>query len=166
MSDDESQNGALARSTFRLHRDGLGRLVFVTSAGEEHVGVAPVRGFPVSDPNFGVSIVDENGGELVWIRRLTDLPAPLRELVEQELQQREFMPVLRSIVWISANSEPCEWEVETDRGHTMFLLTTDEDVRRIDDHRAMITDSNGIAYLIQDIAALDQRSRRYLERYL
>ncbi len=126
----------------------------------------PVRGFPVSDPDYGVSIVDDNGGELVWIRRLKDLPAQLRELIEQELDQLEFMPVLSRIVRISANSEPCEWDVETDRGRTTFLLKTDEDVRRIDDRRAMITDSNGIPYLIDDIDALDQKSRRYLERYL
>ncbi len=90
----------------------------------------------------------------------------LRELIEQELDQREFMPVLSRIVRISANSEPCEWEVETDRGRTTFLLKTDEDVRRIDDRRAMITDSNGIPYLIENIDALDSKSRRYLERYL
>ncbi len=140
--------------------------MFVNAAGQEHAGVEPVRGFPVSDPDYGVSIVDDNGGELVWIRRLADLPAQLRELIEQELDQREFMPVLSRIIQISANSEPCEWEVETDRGRTTFLLKTDEDVRRIDEHRAMITDSNGIPYLIDNIDALDPKSRRYLERYL
>jgi hypothetical protein len=166
MNQRESENGEPGRTNFRLHRDALGQLVLVNAAGQQHVNVAPVRGFPVSEPDYGVAIVDENGAELVWIRRLADLPQQLRELVEQELDQREFMPELRRIVWISANSEPCEWQVETDRGRTSFLLKTDEDVRRIDDRRAMVTDTNGISYLIEDIAALDAKSRRYLERYL
>jgi hypothetical protein len=76
------------------------------------------------------------------------------------------MPVLRRIVRISANSEPCEWEVETDRGCTTFVLKIDEDVRRLDDRRAMVTDANGVSYLIADLETLDAGSRRYLERYL
>jgi Domain of unknown function (DUF1854) len=166
MSQRESDNGAPARIDFRLHHDPLGQLVFVSAAGQEHIGVAPVRGFPVSEPDYGISIVDDNGAELIWIRHLGDLPAHMRELIEQELDQREFMPQLRRIVSISANSEPCEWEVETDRGRTKFLLKTDEDVRRIDDRRAMVTDTSGISYLIEDVTALDAKSRRYLERYL
>jgi hypothetical protein len=146
--------------------DPLGRLVFRDGAGREYVDVTPVRGFPISAPDYGVSICDSSGRELMWIERLTDLPAAAREILEADLAQREFMPVLRRIVRISANSEPCEWDVETDRGRTRFLLKIDEDVRRLDGCRAMVTDSNGVSYLIPDVSALDTASRRYLERYL
>ena len=73
---------------------------------------------------------------------------------------------MRRIVRMAAFSEPSEWVVETDRGETRFLLGNEEDVHRIDDKRAMIVDTNGVRYLIADIAALDGHSRRILERYL
>ncbi len=146
--------------------DPLGRLVFRDSAGSEHIDVTPVRGFPISEPDYGVSICDVEGHELLWIERLSQLPAAARETLTADLALREFMPELQRIERISANSEPCEWEVVTDRGPTRFVLKIDEDVRRLDDRRAMVTDANGVSYLIADLAALDTASRRYLERYL
>jgi hypothetical protein len=149
-----------------LSYDSLGRLVFRDGAGREHVDVTPVRGFPISEPDYGISICDADGHELLWIERLSQLPIGVRDTLESDLAQREFMPVIERIERISANSEPCEWEVLTDRGRTSFVLKIDEDVRRLDDQRAMVTDANGVSYLIPDLAALDAGSRRYLERYL
>jgi hypothetical protein len=146
--------------------DTLGRLVFRDAQGGEHVDVTPVRGFPISEPDYGVSICDSEGRELLWIERLTDLPAEPRATLQMELSRREFMPVLQRIVRISTNAEPCEWDVETDRGRTSFVLRSDEDVRRLDDGRSMVTDANGVSYLIPDLESLDAASRRYLERYL
>jgi uncharacterized protein DUF1854 len=146
--------------------DSLGRLVFRDVSGREHVNVTPVRGFPISEPEFAVSICDVDGRELLWIERLSSLSAVARETLEADLAQREFMPVLQRIVKVSTNAEPCEWEVVTDRGRTTFVLKSDEDVRRIDERRAMVTDANGVSYLIPDLATIDAASRRYLERYL
>jgi hypothetical protein len=146
--------------------DSLGRLVFRDAEGREHVDVTPVRGFPISEPDYGVSICNADGRELLWIERLTDLPGEPRDVLQRDLARREFMPILQRIVRISTNAEPCEWEVETDRGRTSFVLRTDEDVRRLEGRRAMVTDANGVSYLIPDLEALDAASRRYLERYL
>ena len=146
--------------------DKLGRLVFRDADGREHVDVTPVRGFPISEPDYAVSICDVDGLELLWIERLSDLPGAPREVLRTDLAQREFMPILQRIVRISTNAEPCEWEVETDRGRTSFVLRTDEDVRRLEGRRAMVTDANGVSYLIPDLDLLDASSRRYLERYL
>jgi hypothetical protein len=159
-----SQENLLTNIAFS--HDALGRLSYRDPTGREHFEVTPVRGFPVSDPDYGVSICDSDGRELLWIERLSQLPDAARQTLASELSQREFMPIVHSILHISANSEPCEWQVETDRGPTSFVLKTDEDVRRLDDHRAMVSDANGVSYLIADVKMLDAKSRRYLERYL
>ncbi len=153
-------------SHLKLHHDAFGRLVATLADGVQHVGVTPIRGFPVSDPEFGVSLCNEDGRELLWIANLGELPLAVREIIQAELAQREFMPLLQQVIWISTNNEPCEWEVETDRGRTRFVLKSDEDIRRIDAQRAMVKDSNGVAYLIENMQAMNQVSRRYLERYL
>ena len=62
--------------------------------------------------------------------------------------------------------EPCEWEVETDRGRTTFVLKAEEDVRRLGPNQALILDSTGIRYLIADLNHLDAYSTTTLERYV
>jgi hypothetical protein len=151
---------------FTLEHDAFGRFVLVRADGVQHVGVEPVRGFPISDPHHGISLRDAEGRELVWIEDLALLPVGLRRELEAELAQREFMPQIQRILRISLQTDPCEWEVETDRGPTKFVLKSEENVRRHDKQRALVIDANGIRYLIADTKQLDRQSRRLLERYL
>jgi hypothetical protein len=149
----------------RIHRDAWGRLVLTDAEGREHVGVEPVRAFPLSDPEHGLSLCDADGREILWIDHLPELPpAVLRELTE-ELAKREFVPVIRRLLRVSPR-EPSEWVVQTDRGGTTFLLNSEDDVHRLDERRTLVTDSHGIRYLIVDPEKLDATSRRFLERYL
>jgi hypothetical protein len=128
----------------------------IDADGVEHVGVTPVRSFPVSAPDEGLAIVSAAGAEL----------PDERQAIEIELAEREFTPVLRRIVRITSTIEPAEWEVETDRGVTKFVLKSDDDIRRLEGDRAMILDASGIRYIIPDTRKLDSYSRRVLERYL
>jgi hypothetical protein len=151
---------------FTLHRDAWGRLVLTEADGRRHAGVVPVRGFPFSAPRGGIALCDASGRELRWLPDLEGLAGALREVVEEELARREFMPVIRRIRRVSPRVEPSEWEVETDRGVARFVLQSPDDVRRLDDRRAMITDAHGVRYLIVDLLALDGAGRRILERFL
>ena len=155
-----------AELAWRLHHDARGRLVLTDEAGCQHAGAQPVRAFPLSCPRDGVSICDAEGRELVWIDRLDDLPAELLRLLEEHLARREFVPVIRRIHTVSAAVEPSEWEVETDRGRTRFLLGTADDIHQLDDHTALFTDTHSIRYLLPDLRQLDAPSRRLLERFL
>jgi hypothetical protein len=152
--------------SFALSHDAWGRLVLTHSDGREHVGVELVRAFPLSDPRHGIAICDAKGRELLWLADLSSLPAPLARQIEEELAKREFVPVIRRILRVSAPVEPSEWEVETDRGRTAFVLNSEDDVHELDETRALIADAHGIRYLIPDIRQLDAESRRLLERYL
>jgi Domain of unknown function (DUF1854) len=151
---------------FGLHPDAWGRLVLTDADGRQYAGVEIVRAFPLSDPRRGISICDAKGRELMWLADLDALPPPLARQIEDELAKREFVPIIHRIVKVSAPVEPSEWEVETDRGRTSFVLNNDDDVHELEGHRALITDANGIRYLIPDIEQLDANSRRLLERYL
>ena len=71
-----------------------------------------------------------------------------------------------AILHMNSATEPSQWEVRTDRGETRFVVRQDEDVRRLDNHRALVIDAHGIRYLIEDTRELDAHSRRLLERYL
>jgi hypothetical protein len=162
----ETTRPASAGIDFDLRRDAWGRLVLTEPAGGEVAGVVPVRAFPFSAPGEGIALCDAAGRELRWLPRLDDLPAGPRALVEEELARREFLPVIRRVVRVTPRVEPSEWHVETDRGPARFVLQSPDDVRRLDDRRATLTDGHGVRYLIADLAALDTASRQVLERYL
>jgi hypothetical protein len=151
---------------FGLYRDEQGRLVYLDAAGDEHVGVAPVRAFPITGPQQWISICDSGGRELRSIKDLAELPPKLRQLVEEGLAEREFSPVLLRVKKVSRYLEPCQWDVDTDRGPTQFVLKSEDDVRRLGPHQAIIIDAHGIRYLVPDTRNLDATSRRIVERYL
>jgi hypothetical protein len=153
--------------TFRsLHLDSFGRLVLIDLSGDSHVGVTPVRAHPISAPDDGLSLVGSHGHELAWIERVADLPDGPRELLQSELSQREFHPKLTRLLEVSTFSTPSQWTVETDRGPFQFLLRSEEDIRRLDGDRLLITSSHGVQFFIPDRWALDKASKRLLERFL
>ncbi len=155
-----------APGSFGLSHDPYGRLVLVDSSGRRHIGVEPVRSFPISDPQHWISIVDAEGRELALIEDLGSLSAAVREVLEEDLGRREFVPHIRRILKVSTDSEPSEWSVETDRGPTRFQLSSGDDIRRLSPTSALVIDVHGTRYLIQDMRQFDAASRRYLERYL
>ena len=146
--------------------DPWGRLVLTLGDGESHVGVLPVRAFPISDPARWFVLCDAEGRELVCIPDLAALPPDNRELLAQELARREFVPVIRRVLQVSSYLEPAEWDVETDRGPTRFVLKSEDDVRRLGPYSALIQDAQGIRYLVPDTRELDRYGRRAVERYL
>ncbi len=134
--------------------------------GIEHVGVTPVRAYPILAPDDGIALVSDDGHEVAWIDRLSDLPASARMLVEAELEGREFMPEIQAITRVTSFATPSTWTVETDRGITHFVLRGEEDIRRIGHSALLISDSHGILFLIRDSLSLDRHSRKILDRFL
>ena len=156
----------ISTPNYQLRRDTFGRLLLTDADGETHVGIVPVRAFPIASPDQGIALVDPHGHELAWIDRLGDLPDEWRTLVESELAMREFMPVINRIVSVSSYATPSTWQVKTNHGDTRLVLKGEEDIRRLAPPALLIADSNGIYYLIRDRNALDQNSRRILDRFL
>jgi hypothetical protein len=153
-------------TTFQLHRDSFGKLVLTTNDGERHIGVIPVRAFPIQAPTRGISLVRDGGKEVAWIDDLADLEADLRALLEEEIEGREFIPEILHIKNVSSFATPCTWYVTTDRGDTEFVLKLDEDIRRVGESALLVADNHGINYLVRDMFHIDKHSRRILDRFL
>ena len=150
---------------WHLQRNTFGRLVLTDAQGLNHVGVVPVRAFPIDAPDEGLSLLGADGHELAWVERLSALPAALRQLLEEELAQREFTPVIQRIRAVSTFSTPSTWEVDTDRGPTNFVLRSEDDIRRLEGQALLILASHGVSFAVRDRLALDH-SRRLLDRFL
>jgi hypothetical protein len=157
---------SMEHDQFDLDRDEFGKLVLSTAGGERHIGVAPVRAFPIQAPDEGISLMTGDGREVAWIPTLADLAPDMRRLIEDELRGREFMPEIRAIGSVSSYATPSTWQVGTDRGDTSFVLRGEEDIRRIGQDTLLISDSHGIHFLLRDLAGLDRQSRKILDRFL
>lgn len=151
---------------FTLIRNPFGRLVFTGADGEVHESVVPVRAFPIGAPDDGIALVSGEGRELVWIDRLDTLPAASAALIREELESREFVPLVRRIRGVSSFACPSTWDVDTDRGDAQLVLKGEEDIRRLGRDKLLIADAHGIQYLIRDLTALDRGSRKILDRFL
>jgi hypothetical protein len=151
--------------THVLERDTLGRLVLIDAVGTRHVGVYPVRAFPITAPGAGISIMDQSGKELCWFDGTSTIPEGELAMIEEELAAREFMPVIEKITKVSTFATPSIWDIETDRGPTRIRLKGEEDIRRIAGNTLLIADSNGLQFLIQDSTRLDKVSKKLLDRF-
>ena len=151
-------------SELTFHRDTWGQLVLTFPDGTQHSGVEPVRCFPLSDPTHAIALLDAEGREILNLPALDVLAPAAHDILQRELTEREFVPVIQRIVATSAPHPPCRWDVDTDRGRTSFQLESDDDCRRLGPQGVLIADSNGIRYLIPEIGRLDASSQRIVRR--
>ena len=148
-----------------LERDTLGRLILIDASGVRHVGVYPVRAFPITAAGAGISIMDQSGKELCWFDAVSAIPELELGLIEDEMAAREFMPIIEKITKVSTFATPSIWDIETDRGPTRIRLKGEEDIRRIAGNTLLIADSNGLQFLIKDSTQLDKVSKKLLDRF-
>ena len=151
---------------FDLQRDAFGHWVLLMPDGTRHVPVTALRAYPVSAPHEGVALMDADGHEIYWIDALAQLTEPLRALVLQAINEREFLPEILQLTAVSSFATPSTWSVQTDRGDTQFLLKGEEDIRRLTGTVLLINDANGVQFMIRDLAAMDKHSRKLLDRFL
>lgn len=163
---DAERAGAMRAPGFALSRDAFGRLVLTLPDGIVHESVVPARAFPILEPQGGLALMSVEGHELAWIDDPAALPQPARDLIEEELASREFMPEISALLEVSSFATPSTWRVATDRGETELVLKGEEDIRRLPGGMLLIADIHGLQYLIRRPEALDRPSRKLLDRFL
>lgn len=153
-------------TTFPLSQDAWGQLVYTDVNDEVHVGVVPVRAYPISAPQENISLLNQAGQEVGWIEKLTHIDDAAQALIQRALKEREFMPVIQRIVSVSSFHTPSIWRIETNAGTTELTLKGEEDIRRLPGDALLIADRHGVNFMIQDMTQLDRQSRKWLDRFL
>lgn len=134
--------------------------------GELHTGVTVVRAFPISAPDEAVSVLSDQGHELLWLAQPLQLPSAQQQAVQAALQAREFMPEIQRVDAVSSFTTPSTWSVQTNRGQAQFVLRGEEDIRRLSGKTLIVADAHGVQFLIRDLPTLDRHSRKLLDRFL
>ena len=150
----------------QLQRNTLGRWVWLDALGLRHEQVVVVRAYPVTAPEQGVGVMDAEGHELAWFERLEAVAQPLQSLLREAMAEREFLPEIQRLLAVSSLVTPSVWTVQTDRGEARFMLKGEEDIRRLTGKSLIVSDADGVQYLIRDPLALDKPSRKLLDRFM
>jgi len=149
-----------------LERNPLGRWVWTDAQGVRHEQVVVVRAYPVTAPEQGAGVMDAEGHELAWFDRLDQVAQPLQALLREAIAEREFLPEIQQLKTVSSLVTPSVWTVQTDRGEARFMLKGEEDIRRLTGKTLIVSDVDGVQYLIRDPLALDKQSRKLLDRFM
>ncbi|MFM7026988.1 MAG: DUF1854 domain-containing protein [Limnohabitans sp.] len=150
----------------QLERNPMGRWVWTDARGTRHEQVVVVRAYPVTAPEQGAGVMDAEGHELAWFDRLDAVAQPLQDRLRQAIGEREFLPEIQRLKAVSSLVTPSVWTVVTDRGEARFMLKGEEDIRRLTGKTLIVSDADGVQYLIRDPMALDKHSRKLLDRFM
>ena len=149
-----------------LERNPLGRWVWTDHQGMRHEQVVVVRANPVTAPEQGVGVMDAEGHELAWFDRLDQVTESLQARLREAIGEREFLPEILRLKAVSSLVTPSVWTVQTSRGEARFMLKGEEDIRRLTGKALIVSDADGVQYLIRDPLALDKHSRKLLDRFM
>ena len=151
-----------ARVQLRVNEQGELELRLGDERVHTRVMIAPA--FPISRPNRFVYFRDKEGKELGLLVDPKRLDRESREIVLAQADQAYFMPHITRIAQVEERMGIARWEVETDRGWSSFdVVSRSESVWFVGRNRVVIRDADGNRYLIEDLSALDRRSRRLAE---
>ena len=151
----------------RVRLNEQGRLELRLPDGKVHQNARVVSAFPISRPNRFVYFLDEEGKELGLLVDPRKMDRECRDLLLTQADQAYFMPHIQRILRVEEKMGVARWEVETDRGWKSFeMVSRSESVWYVGRNRMLIRDADGTRYLIEDLSALDRRSRWLAELYL
>ncbi|MGH7491419.1 MAG: DUF1854 domain-containing protein [bacterium] len=157
------------KPAWHLSRNAEGRLVLYrqdVAGADEATPVQAVCCFPWSKPLAYISLRDDKGHEQILIEALDELSLEQRELIEEELAMRNFLPQVTQILDIADQMEFFHWEVMTTAGPRSFLTRRHERPRQFGNGQMMIRDICNDIYLVNRSEEMDPNSLRLLWVYL
>jgi hypothetical protein len=147
--------------------------VRVTVNGEVcYLRVVARCAFPQSHPDsfvqlFALGPDPERDEPIGMLESLEGLPESARKALTNSMHENYLVPRIRRIDAIDEVRHLYRWTVETDRGaHVFEMERIHENIRLLDERRAICRDTQDNRYEIPDVRKLDPDSRKLLARYL
>ena len=149
-------------SDFELRTSPAGRFECRPGGAGEFQDAKVRPCFPLSDPTHWFSIHDEEGHELGLVEAPSRLDGESRVALELALAAGGFLMRITRIESIESEHDIRTWEVDTEGGSRRFQTRMGSWPRKLDDGGVLVQDVAEDLYLIADVEALDDRSRKIL----
>ncbi len=127
----------------------------------------PMRAFPLSNPDQYIGFLDVQNKDIGIITNPALLDAESRKIMEEELEKRYFVPLIRKVLSVKEEFGTVTWKVETDRGQRDIMVRNIRDnLQELSASRIIVTDVDGNRYEFPDISRIDGRSQGIILRNL
>lgn len=134
-----------------------------TSTDRSWLAVRPFWAAPLSHPNKYLVLLDGKNKEIATIEDPSGLPPHIWEIFEKELSNRYLGTTIESIESVSSQFGVTFWKVHTNRGERTFVTQSlQENAQYLDEGQLLITDVEGNRFTIDNLDALDAKSRKLL----
>ncbi len=132
----------------------------------EPVRVALHRNFPFTFRWEYISVLDTDNYELATIRDIELFTGEEKEMLVKELERKYYSPEIQKIHSVKERFGFSYWDVETAGGRVTFTLQdTFKSIVRAGDNKLFFFDVDGNRFVIEDVDALDHKSRKRVEIY-
>jgi len=150
-----------------------GKLLCLKYKGEDIGRVSVKRMFPFEFESEYIAVSNENysrndiENEIGIIRNLNSLSVNQKELLEDELRKRYFIPEITEVEFVKEEYGNVSFKVNTTSGKREFVITDmGSNIKKLGNERIMLTDVFGNRYYIKDINNLDDKTLRIIEIWI
>jgi len=143
------------------------KLRLTIDGDRSYLRVKVVRAAPLSHPDRYICFLDAKDEVICMVDSLQSLEEEYRPLAEEDLDRRYLTARVERVHAIQMEFGVSYWEVDTDRGRREFVAKdVAENVQWMGDHRLLILDVDGNRFEVEDLGALDKRSRSLMDLVL
>lgn len=147
-----------------LDIDPVDGVVKASIRGTTYDGLKPFRPFPITAPWF-IMLIDREGKPAATIRNINELPHEERIKLDKILLTLYFIPKVKKILSLDTSGDEFKWVLETDRGVVDIRTRGRHSLMRVGS-RVVIIDSSDMIYEIEDLNALDKKSKALIEEII
>ena len=151
-------------STLRVFRESDGNLSILVQGERVRVSIKPC--FPWSHSGQFLSLVDQEGEEVGFVEKLTDLDKNSRENLQQALQEAEFCFFIKKVHSIKEDFELRTWSVSTENGDRKFQTKLMDFPRVLPGGVLLIQDLHGDLFCIKKPGELPEPGRKLLSAFI
>ncbi|MBI4553151.1 MAG: DUF1854 domain-containing protein [Candidatus Latescibacteria bacterium] len=157
----------LKPETLRLDRTPSGEIRMSLDGEPTFTPVTIMQAAPLSYPGQYICFLDALERVVGIIKDTDKLDPSDRQTVHEELVQRYQTTAIERIFSLKHENRMLYWDILTDQGREEILLEDEEDnIRRLDTGRVLLTDVDGKRFEIPDPEKLDTGSRKALRKVL
>jgi hypothetical protein len=153
--------------TGKLERTDLYFVRLTLKDGTVYENLEPRKLFPITNHTMYITLLDSHEKELGFVRDLEEIDEDSRRALEECFEEYYMIPKILSMINITEKFGVITWTCVTDRGTRSFTIKNrHSDIKMLYDGRVLVRDSNDNRYEIDDVAAMDKKSRKMLENEL
>jgi hypothetical protein len=158
----------MSPETLYLYFEPKDRLRLTVGTDRSYPTVKPVWAAPLSRPGRYLALLDAKGNEIAMIEEPKRMLSPGSwEAVQAELRRRYLTSNVTAITGARVEYGATYWHAETDRGARDFVTQSlQENAQWLAPEHLLLIDVDGNRFEIQDVNALDARSRAFISAIL